>query len=176
MEIQIRYENINESKDPITVIIEVPDSDCTLMIETDYEERLANAADGEEVSRRSVQEIMDEEFNKPLYNIWHREHRHRGEILKPYRKDDEDVDDTDGIDTVADYSQETRRNEQWSYDSICSQVREALSKRPHWAEAFIAIKMDGMSVNDYAASIGIKDASIVSHWLGRAVKKLAENF
>lgn len=176
MTIQVKYENYKEDKDPVTVTIEVPDGDCTLMIETDYQERLSNATDGEEISRRSVQEIVDEEFNKPLYNNWHRHHRHRGEILKPYRKDDEEVDDTDGIDTVADYTQENSRNEQWSYDSICSQVREVLSKRPHWAEAFIAIKMDGMSVNNYAAQIGVKDASVVSHWLGRAVKKLAKEF
>ena len=49
-------------------------------------------------------------------------------------------------------------------------------KKPKWADAFIAVRMDGMSVNDYAASIGLSDASVVSKWLTRAAKKLKENW
>lgn len=49
-------------------------------------------------------------------------------------------------------------------------------KKRKWAEAFIAIRIDGVSVNDYAAAIGVKDASTVSKWLSRAEKKLKENY
>jgi len=35
---------------------------------------------------------------------------------------------------------------------------------------------DGVSVNDHAADIGVSDASIVSKWLARAEKRLAEAY
>ncbi len=38
-----------------------------------------------------------------------------------------------------------------------------------------AVRMDGVSVNDHAADIGVSDASIVYKWLARAEKKLKEN-
>ena len=62
------------------------------------------------------------------------------------------------------------------YEAACQWVREVLAKKPKWADAFIAVRMDGMTVNDYAASIGVSDASIVSKWLKRAEKKLRENY
>lgn len=176
MAITIKYENSKDNKAPIERIYNIPNGAWLNVIETDYQERLNTADDGEEVSRRSAQEIMDEEINKPTYNLWHREYRHRGEISKPFRKDDEDADDTDGIDTVADYSQEVNRTENEEYEEIFQWIRAVLPKKPKWAEAFIAIEMKGARVNDYAAYIGVKDASVVSHWLERARKKLAEHY
>ncbi|MEI3219696.1 MAG: hypothetical protein V8S08_08920 [Lachnoclostridium sp.] len=50
-------------------------------------------------------------------------------------------------------------------------MRKVLANKPNWADAFIAVRIDGTSVNDHAAAIGVKDASIVSKWLARADKK-----
>ena len=63
MKLKIRYENNVDNKAPITVEIEVPDDECTVMIEADYQKRLENAEDKSQVTRREVQSIMDEEFN-----------------------------------------------------------------------------------------------------------------
>lgn len=91
MKIRIQHENKS-------IYLEVPDEDFTLMIETDYEDRLSSAEDKETVTRRSPQEIMDERFNKPEYNNWHKFDRHRGMPKKPFRKDDQEVDETDHMD------------------------------------------------------------------------------
>ena len=63
MIVKLYYEKKTE-----TTEIEVSDEECSLMIQTDYEMRLCNAKDGEEVQPRSVQEILDEEINKPTFN------------------------------------------------------------------------------------------------------------
>jgi len=61
MKIKVKYENYNENKDPITVEIDVPDDECTVMVELDYQRRLSAAEDEEIVERRDAQTIMDEE-------------------------------------------------------------------------------------------------------------------
>jgi hypothetical protein len=71
---------------------------------------------------------------------------------------------------------EIERDRRESYEAICQWVRKVLAKKPKWADAFIAVRMDGVSVNDHAADIGVSDASIVSKWLARAEKKLKENY
>ena len=61
MKIRIRYDNSFQT-------VEVTEAECEKMIRTDYEERLAAAADPSTVQPRTMQEIMDERFNKPEYN------------------------------------------------------------------------------------------------------------
>ena len=55
--------------------LEVPDADCEIWVETDYQQRLAAAEDKAAVTRRTPQEIMDEECNKPTFNSHQRETR-----------------------------------------------------------------------------------------------------
>lgn len=95
MRIRILYDNK-------PTYLEVPDKDCTVMIDSDYEERLSSAEDKEAVARRSVQEIMEERFNKPEYNNWHKFNRHYGEPKKKFRKDDEAEDKSDVMDSFSD--------------------------------------------------------------------------
>lgn len=56
-----------EQKNRITVL-EVPDEECESWVERDYQNRLAKAGDKALVERRSAQQIMDEDFNKPTFN------------------------------------------------------------------------------------------------------------
>ena len=69
MKIRVRYE------DQVTTI-DVPDEDFTVMVQLDYQERLAGADDPSSVTPRSPQEIMDERFNRPDYNNWRKHWRH----------------------------------------------------------------------------------------------------
>lgn len=55
--------------------VEVTEAECESMIRNDYEERRAAAADPSTVQPRTMQEIMDERFNKPEYNNFQTEHR-----------------------------------------------------------------------------------------------------
>ena len=137
----------------------------------------------QEDREKLIQDEWEERFNKPDYNSWHRFDRHRGDSKAQPGKDDdeEDVDPseplmTEVIDDRIFRRDEIERDRSDEYDAVCQWVREVLAKSPKWAAAFIAVRLGGMTVNDYAASVGVKDASTVSRWLAMAEKKLKENF
>ena len=132
---------------------------------------------------RLIQEEWEKKFNRPNYNSWHKFERHRGySKAHPGKDDDEDECDTSEplMKEVADdrifHKDEIERDRRESYEAICQWVRKVLAKKPKWSDAFIAVRMDGVSVNDHAADIGVSDASIVSKWLARAEKRLAEAY
>lgn len=132
---------------------------------------------------KMIQDEWNEKYNKPEYNNWHKFDRHRGYSKAQPGKDDseDDVDTSEPLmSEVADdrifRRDEIERDRRESYEAICQWVRKVLAKKPNWADAFIAVRMDGVSVNDHAANIGVSDASIVSKWLARAEKKLAEEY
>lgn len=58
MKITVYYEDKTHA-----TTLEVPDADCEIWVETDYQQRLAAAEDKSTVTRRSPQEIMDEEWS-----------------------------------------------------------------------------------------------------------------
>lgn len=135
----------------------------------------------QEERHQKIQEAWEIEFNRPEYNNWHKFDRHRGfSKAQPGKEDSEDAVDVNEplMDEVADdrlfRKDELDRAEREEYEDVCSWIRQRLVKKPNWAEAFIAVRMDGVSVNDYAASIGVSDASVVSKWLARATKKLRD--
>lgn len=70
MKITVYYEDKNHP-----TILNVPDEDCEIWIEDDYRRRLSAAEDKSSVTRRTAQEIMDEDYNKPTFNSHQRETR-----------------------------------------------------------------------------------------------------
>lgn len=144
-------------------------------LSVDLEEDLTE----EELEKR-IQEAVDEQYNRPEYNNYHKFYRHRGYSKAKPGKDDEEIDTSEPLmREVADDSifrkDEIEREEKETYEANCQWIRQVLGRKTKWADAFIKVRLDGMSVNDYAASIGVKDVSIVSKWLARATKKLREN-
>lgn len=63
MKIRIYHERKDEA-----IVLEVPDGECEIMVENDYRQRLDAAMDKSSVQRRTAQEIMNEDFNKPTFN------------------------------------------------------------------------------------------------------------
>lgn len=63
MKINVYYEDKNH---PIE--LDVPDAQCEIWVEDDYRRRLSAAEDKTSVTRRTAQEIMDEDYNKPTFN------------------------------------------------------------------------------------------------------------
>ena len=63
VKIIVKYYGLDESKAPLTTEVEVTEEECQIMVERDYELRKQAAPEGKHVTRRSAQEIMDEEFN-----------------------------------------------------------------------------------------------------------------
>lgn len=173
MKITVKYENSSVKKAPVSIKIDVPDEECALMVEMDYQQRIETAEDKENIIRRDVQEIMDENFNRPEYNQWHKFDRHRGNPKMLFRRDDEDADDSDGLDTIADYSQEEALNRKYEYEDWCQKIRAAL--KPEFAEVIIAVILDEKSPEEYAQEIGVHRDTVYKR-LQRAKKKFREIF
>ena len=131
-----------------------------------------------------IQEEWNEQFNKPDYNNWHTNTRYIGNYVGQ-GFDGEKIDSREAawVDPLMGEVRDTRiflkeANQiemNMDYEEVCDWIRKTLGKHENWADAFIAVHMDGISVNDYAAGIG-KSPSSVSHFLERARKKLAENY
>lgn len=133
-------------------------------------------SDGEKETR--IQEAFDERYNKPDYNNWHKFDRHTACL--PENPEGGDVECDFGktlIGKVADdrpfYASETERDQMLEYEDDCALVRRALAKRPAWADAYIAVRMQGVPVKEYAARVGRK-ASAISRLLKSAEKKIRE--
>ena len=142
--------------------------------------------DGEGLSQKErealIQDAWEERFNRPEYNNWHKFNRHRGETKAKPGKDEteEDLDASEPLmDEVADdrifQRDELDREERESYDAICQWVREVLVKKPEWADAFIAVRMDGEPIREYASRNGV-DENNITQKLKRAEKKLREKY
>lgn len=177
MKIRVLYEENIKNGHKFYTTIEIPDGDYSIMLDTDYEQRLAEAKPEKkaEVKRcETVQEMLDL-MNSREYNNWRKFHRHLGNPKTPYSKDDEDEDETDVMDTIADNSQEEERNLQYEYEAVCSKILQALVKKPEWADAFIAVRINGMSIREYANTIGA-DENNITQKLKRATKKLQQEY
>lgn len=129
-----------------------------------------------------IQDAFEEQFNRPDYNSWHKFNRHRGYSKAQPGKDDgeDDVDTSEPLmSEVADdrifRKDEIEREKRESYEDICRKVHRILAKKPDWADMFIAVRMDGQSIREYAAETGA-DENNITQKLKRAEKKLKENW
>ena len=168
MKLRVRYENEFQT-------IEL-DSEATRQMWVSLSLEGEGLSDEETESR--IQEAFDEQYNRPEYNVWHRETRHIDPTPKRKRMDGRkgyiqaDPEDT-GFDIMDYLLSGTDDHSDLEYEEICSWVRSALIKKPEWAEAFIAVRIDGMTVREYAAKAGDSENNITQK-LNRAAKKLKE--
>ena len=70
---------------------------------------------------------------------------------------------------------EIERSNQDEYESVCQWIRTVLGKKQDWADMFIAVRIDGMSIREYASSIGVSENNITQK-LKRATKKLEQEY
>lgn len=75
------------------------------------------------------------------------------------------------METVPDYSDEANRTSRYEYEDVCQRIRQVLGKKQDWADMFIAVRIDGMSVKDYALFCGDSENNTTQK-LKRAEKKL----
>lgn len=115
-----------------------------------------------------IQQAFDEQYNRPEYNSWHKFNRHRGEVKKPFRKDDELADNSDGIEYIADNTDTENRDRQYEYEAVCQHLREVL--KPAYAEVLIAVVLDGMTPEEYAHDKKLKRDAVYKR-LQRAKEK-----
>lgn len=129
-----------------------------------------------------IQEEWEKQFNRPDYNSWHKFNRHRGFSKAQPGKDDGE-DDVDTLEPLMSEVADDRiflkdmieRERRESYEAICEKVRRILARKQDWADMFIAVRMDGQSIREYAAEVGA-DENNITQKLKRAEKKLRENW
>lgn len=124
MKIRIYHERKDEA-----IVLEVPDEECEIMVENDYRQRLGSAEDKSSVQRRTAQEIMDEDFNKPTFNKNQAETR-RHVLLSAL--DPEERYFADGMDVLSEIIREERYEElRRAVEKLEPQQRE-LIRRIFW--------------------------------------------
>lgn len=79
------------------------------------------------------------------------------------------------MDYLCTTSDDETRSRDYECEEICDWIRSTLSKKPDWADMFIAVRMEGMSIREYASSIGVSENNITQK-LKRATKKLQEEY
>lgn len=169
MKINILYEENMRNGHKNYTTIEIPDGDYSMMIEIDYQQRLAEAPEDkkEQVKKcETVQEVFDL-MNKREYNSWHTENRHRTEIRAPFT-DDESDEEIDGLDYVADNTDEEKIDYKFEYEALCQKIREVLT--PEYADVLIATALDDVTPEEYANMHDLKRDTVYKR-LQRAKKK-----
>ena len=169
MKINILYEENMKNGHKKYTTIEIPDGDYSMMIEIDCQQRLAEAPEDkkEQVKKcETVQEVFDL-MNKREYNSWHTENRHRTEIRAPFT-DDESEEEIDGLDYVADNTDEEKRDYKFEYEALCQKIREVLT--PEYADVLIATALDDVTPEEYANMHDLKRDTVYKR-LQRAKKK-----
>lgn len=166
MKIKIRYENEYQ----------------TLEVENMELEKWLNISISEEESQedyeKRVQDVIEERFNRPDYNSWHKHVRHTGNAYMKSKDGTVEVNTEEAImfraaDKSAFNSSIDGVHNQLEYEECCETLRNLL--KPAQADMVIAIALDGYTVGEYATEIG-DDANNVSHRYRRAINKLKKVF
>lgn len=162
----------------------------TIELDTEETEKLwvSLSLEGEDLSQeereKKIQDAFDIEFNEEERKNWRRSSRHKGYTKALFGKDgcgDENGPDSFEplMDEVLDdrifRKYEIEQIEKETYESLCEWIRKVLIKKPEWAEAFIAVHLDGETIRAYSARMGV-DENNITQKLKRAKKKLRENY
>lgn len=156
MKVRIRYDNSFQT-------VEVTEAECESMIRADYEERLAAADDPSTVQPRSMQEIFDEQFNKPEYNSYHAYYRRTSGLEACDFEGETFADETDAPDRILESKE--------FMEAVLSIVQEL---KPERQELVQRVLIDGQSMADVAREFGV-DRSNISHRIDRITKLLKKN-
>lgn len=162
MKIRIVYEK------QVTTL-DVPDEECAITIRTDYEMRLAAAEGKDSVAPRTMQEIMDEQINRPEVNQERRFNDHN--FTESSLADDDE--ERSFFDLIPDTRQEEYEEMKRNYEETCHRIRKVL--KPDAADLVIALALDGVPGKEYAR-LHNEEPSAVSHRFRRALKKLKKYF
>lgn len=170
MKIKIRYENEYQ----------------TLEVENMELEKWLNISISEEESQedyeKRIQDVIEEKFNRPDYNSWHKHDRHIGVATMRNRNGEVEVNSEEAVMSKAvdssiytkDFDEiDARFDREYQYDYYSNLIRENL--KPNAADMVIAIVLDGMTVGEYAERID-DTPNNVSHRYRRAIKKLKKIF
>ena len=145
--------------------------------------------DDEKTIQKKAQEAIDSEYNRPEYNNWHKQDRHRGEIES---KDDEHktkwkgkgkdkycekvVNEPEDVYEHALHKEvfnkyDDEYTDEQGYEFCCDLIRQSV--KPNIANIVIAIMLDGYKAQEVAEMLGDTPNNI-SHKYNRAKDKLSK--
>lgn len=139
-------------------ILEVPEEECTVMVETDYQERLNAAEDKNAVQRRTAQEILDAEVNAPTFR------RNRTETRRHVHLSSGDLD-RQTADVIPDVPTDL-------LDADYSELHHAIAQlRPQQRELLRRVFWEGVRQAEIARQEGVLE-STVSERMRRIYQRL----
>ena len=166
MRIKIRYE-----KEFTTFELNLSDIKGWLNIDLQQDE-------SEEEFAKRAQEEVDKEYNRPEYNIMHKQERHKGFAISTKDENGEETGDFEpSMSEVMDPSiflkDEINRNRQETYEAVKEFVYLVL--KSDIDDLFMEVRIDGMSINEKAASMLSLDAFETVDEYNKAVSRLANS-
>ena len=139
-------------------VLEVPDEECTVMIENDYRQRRDSNENKEQVTSRSMQEILDKDFNEPTFN------RNRAETRRHIHWSDVGFN-TQMLKVMPDVPTDMLADDY-------AELHQAIQKlRPQQRELLCRIFWEGESQAEIARQEGVLESAI-SERMRRIYKRL----
>ena len=134
--------------------------------------------ESEEEFAKRAQEEVDKEYNRPEYDIMHKQERHKGFSISTKDENGEETGDFEpSMNEVVDPSiflkDEIDRESKENHEAVKMFVYSVL--KPDVADLFMAVRIDGMSINEKAESMLSRDAFETEEEYNKAVSRLANS-
>jgi len=132
----------------------------------------------EEEFEKRAQEKVDKEYNRPEYNVMHKQERHKGFVVSTKDEDGEETGDFEPsmrevVDPSIFLKDEINRNRQETYEAVKEFVYSVL--KPEVADLFMSVRIDEVSINEKAESMLSRDAFESEEEYSKAVSRLANS-
>ncbi|RGK73489.1 hypothetical protein DXC94_03210 [Streptococcus anginosus] len=132
--------------------------------------------ESEEEFEERVQEEIDTQYNRPEYNVMHKQERHKGFAISTKDEDGEETGDfepsmSEVVDPSIFLKDEIDRESKENYEAVKEFVYSVL--KPDVADLFMSVRIDGVSINEKAESMLSRDAFESEEEYNKAVSRLA---
>lgn len=134
--------------------------------------------ESEEEFEKRAQEEVDKEYNRPEYNVIHKQERHKGFAVSTKDENGEETGDfepsmSEVVDPSIFLKDEIDRESKENYEAVKEFVYSVL--KPEVADLFMAVRIDGVSINEKAESMLSRDAFESEEEYNKAVSRLANS-
>lgn len=134
--------------------------------------------ESEEEFEERVQEEIDTQYNRPEYNVMHKQERHKGFAISTKDEDGEETGDfepsmSEVVDPSIFLKDEIDRENKENYEAVKEFVYSVLKLEV--ADLFMAVRIDGVSINEKAESMLSRDAFESEEEYNKAVSRLSNS-
>lgn len=134
--------------------------------------------ESEEEFAKRAQEEVDKEYNRPEYNVMHKQERHKGFAISTKDENGEETGDfepsmSEVVDPSIFLKDEIGRESKEKYEAVKEFIYSIL--KPDIADLFMAIRIDGVPINEKAESMLSLDAFETVDEYNKAVSRLSNS-